>query len=43
LLIEAGYLSEPPTREEVDDWVADETRRSARSVLARCKKVSVPW
>jgi hypothetical protein len=31
-LIDAGYLSEPPTREEVDDWAADETRRTARSV-----------
>jgi hypothetical protein len=42
VLVCAGYLSEPPTREEVDDWVADETRRAAKSVLARCEKVSEP-
>jgi hypothetical protein len=37
VLVCAGYLSEPPTREEVDDWVADETRRPAEGVIQRLR------
>jgi hypothetical protein len=37
-LIDAEYLSEPPTRAEVDEWLADETRRTPRSVLTSLSK-----
>jgi hypothetical protein len=38
ILISARYLAEPPTREEVDEWLADETRRTPRSVLTSLAK-----
>jgi hypothetical protein len=34
-LIAAGRISDPPTREEVDNWVSDETLASPRDILER--------
>jgi hypothetical protein len=34
-LIAAGRLSDPPTREEVDDWLSDETLATPKDILQR--------